>query len=154
MKFSYFLFLTVIVLFSCSSVKYEYVPTDNQTLDNINATLSRYLNDDEFYLIIKELQNEQNVLIYESNILKIDTLLYRSNILMDVANIFKINKNDDILIYFDDIKKPIILLPSQMKAYKFIYVDKKNKRIKVEFTNTPKRFLHIPGSIPEEYGAY
>lgn len=145
--------LLLILFYSCNSVKFEFVPTDKETLKKISYGLP-YLKEDELYLIFKELESKQNIQIYENNLIKHDTILYVSNMLQGVAGVFKIKKDKEVLISFDDISKPILLLPNQMQDYKFIIVHKKNKRVKIEFNNTPKRFFHKPGSIPEGHGYY
>src|SRR5690606_11117010 len=148
------LLFIIILFYSCSSVKYEFVPTDEETLKRVSYGLNKYLNEEDLYLIFKESGYKQNIKIYEENLIKYDTVLYISNVLQNVAGTFKIRKDKEILIIFDELLKPIILTLNEMQDYKFIIVHKNNKKVKLEFNNTPKKFFHKPGSIPEEYGNY
>lgn len=125
------------LLFSCSSYKFEYVPTNDNATLGLSKSLSNYLKADESYLSFTKSYKNSKIKILENNKVLFDSVISTGD---KIAKTFKINQNSNVIIYFEDIKKTLTLTKEQMKNYKFIYIEKNKKEVLVEFNNGTKNF--------------
>lgn len=126
------------LLFSCSSYKFEYIPTSDKILLGLSKSLSNNLKEDELYLSFTKTYKNSKIRIIENNEILFDSLISTDN--KKITKTFKINKNFNVQIYIEGIKQSLNLTKEQMKDYKFIYIEKNKKKVVVEFNNGTKNF--------------
>ena len=62
-----------------------------------------------------------------------------------MSKVFIINKNSEVIVEFEGIKKPLNITVEQMKLYKHIYLENNKNKIAVEFNDYHK---DLGGSLP------
>ena len=94
------------------------------------------MEEDECFLVFTKEFNNENIevkangkIIYSG---KISTNGYTT------AEVVKVKNNSNIEIRFDRISKSVKINTEQIKNYKYVYVEKKNSKIVVEFNNNTK----------------
>lgn len=124
--------------FSCVSYKYEFRPTNKTVNLGLSKALAKNLKEDQLYLSFTKSYNQSRIKIYENNKILFDSLMPADK--KYITKAFKVNKSSDIMIYFEDIRKPLKITKEQMKDYKFIYIEKKKRKVLIEFNNGTKNF--------------
>lgn len=128
------LFLFLIFQLSCTSVSYKSVPTSEEIYLRLSKIIK--IDEDECFLIFTRKFSDENIKVkLDGNVIyndKISTNDYRT------AEVLKVKNSLNIEIKFEGIVKPVKITPEQMRIYKYIYVERKSRKIIVEFTNNAK----------------
>ena len=133
-----FLTLLIISQLSCTSISYKSAPTSEEKFFNLSKTLASksIIEEDSCFLIFTRDFNSQNLKVkVDGNIIyngKISTNGYR------VAEVIKVKMNSNIEIYLEGISKQVKISAKQYRNYKYIYVEKNNRKIVVEFNDSSK----------------
>jgi hypothetical protein len=144
MKKNIAIFTILITLISCSPYKFIFVPVKNDTSEKLSKVLSKYLKNDELFLTFTKSYDNDNIKVYENSEIKFDSVITTGKKIYGLAKAFKVNKNSIVTIYFEGIKRPLLITKEQMKDYKQIYVSKKGKNIEIEFNNGAKALAEFP----------
>jgi hypothetical protein len=139
--------LVVLVLatgISCSSYKFTFVPIKEDTPEKLSSVLSSYLKEDELFLIFTKSYKDSPIKIYENNEVKFDSLITTDDLgFKGIARAFKVNKNSEVIVFFDKLKKPLKISKYQMREYKRIYIERERNNIEVEFNNGAKALVEF-----------
>jgi len=139
-KFKIIFFTGILgLIVSCQTYKIIYVPTDGVTA---KKGFSSILKENQLFLVFAKSYGRSKVKVVENDKIIFDSLMPAPR--KNTAQAFKVNINSVITISFDDIKKTLTILPEQMEKYKFIYIEKKKKKVSVEFINGTKIFDDKP----------
>lgn len=136
--------LITILIFtsSCNSYKLNYYPTSYELMDRKSNVLEDLIKKDELFLIFtKGFENTTVKLLENNNIIFDSSMVTKKN---GRAETLKVNINSNLKIYFADIKKPLFIKSSQMKLYKYVYIEKKKNKVTVEFNNGHKDLGSLP----------
>lgn len=125
----------IISIVSCHSYKFVFAPTDGVIA---TKTFSKILKEDQLFLVFTKAYDNSKITVYENKIVLFDSIIPPPR--KNITKVFKVNINSNITIHFDDIKKPLHITKEQMKNYKFIYIEKDNKKVTVDFNNGTKNY--------------
>jgi hypothetical protein len=132
----------MITFISCSPYKFIYVPVKNDTSEKLSKVLSKYLKKEELFVTFT--RSYDNIKVYENSEIRFDSVITTGKKIYGLAKAFKVNKNSIVTIYFESIKRPLLITKEQMKDYKQIYVSKKGNNIEIEFNNGAKALAEFP----------
>ena len=92
---------------------------------------------DDCYLIFTKEFNEENIEVKTN-----ENIIYNNKISTNgyqTAEVVKVKNSSNIEINIEGINKPVKIKTDQIKIYKFIFIEKKNRKVKVEFNNNMKK---------------
>ena len=130
------LILLIISQLSCSSVSYKSVPTSEERYLQLSNSLKN-MDKDDCYLIFTKEFNEENIEVKTN-----ENIIYNNKISTNgyqTAEVVKVKNSSNIEINIEGINKPVKIKTDQIKIYKFIFIEKKNRKVKVEFNNNMKK---------------
>ena len=139
----YFVLVIVNSLFlSCSNYNTVFSASSEDIISRKAKVLEYVLKKDELFLIFTRVFDNTQVKVIENNKMVYDGLMNTDE--SGKSNVFKININSELTIFFDKIKKPLKITKEQMKLYKYIYISKNKNKITAEFSNGAKDLGAMP----------
>lgn len=94
------------------------------------------MEEDECFLVFTREFNDENIEVKANG-----KVIYNGKISTNgytTAEVLKVKNSSNIEIKFDGINESVKINTEQIKNYKYVYVEKKNRKVIVEFNNNSK----------------
>lgn len=130
------LFSTVTTMMGCSNYKYLYGYATEDSYKRVSKSLEYVLKKEEMFLVFTKNYDDSKIKVIQN-----DAILFEENISNNkngMSKVFIINKNSEVIVEFEGIKKPLNITVEQMKLYKHIYLENNKNKIAVEFNDYHK----------------
>ncbi|PKP23966.1 MAG: hypothetical protein CVU03_14085 [Bacteroidetes bacterium HGW-Bacteroidetes-2] len=127
--------LLLIIIISCSPIKYTYGSKDN--FEKISLALKKggYIDEKKYFIVFNNGFNNDYVSIKIG-----ENIIFENNINSEkkvITQSFKISYDSVCKILFNN-KIELVIYPKDVEEYKFVYLSKENKNIIVDFNNMKK----------------
>ena len=130
------LFSTITTIMGCSNYKYLYGYATEDSYKRVSKSLEYVLKKEEMFLVFTKNYDDSKIKVIQN-----DAILFEENISNNkngMSKVFIINKNSEVIVEFEGIKKPLNITVEQMKLYKHIYLENNKNKIAVEFNDYHK----------------
>ena len=130
------LFSTITTMMGCSNYKYLYGYATEDSYKRVSKSLEYVLKKEEMFLVFTKNYDDSKIKVIQN-----DAILFEENISNNkngMSKVFIINKNSEVIVEFEGIKKPLNITVEQMKLYKHIYLENNKNKIAVEFNDYHK----------------
>lgn len=137
------LLITITTVMGCSNYKYLYGYATEDSYKRVTKILKYVLKKDELFLVFTKNYANSKIKVIQN-----DTILIEENISNNkngMSKVLIINKNSEVIVVFEGIKKPLNITVEQMKLYKHIYLENNKNKIAVEFNDNHK---YLGGTLP------
>lgn len=134
----------IIILTSCNSYKFVFFPSNEETISKVSKTTEYVIKKEELFLCFTKTYVNTKVKIMENDSVVFDGVMTTKR--NGRAETFKINIYSKTIIYFEGITKPLEIDYEKKKLYKYVYLEKQNKKVVIEFNNGYKEIGPMPSN--------